>query len=74
MSAHIQAHDLTGITGWQKSTRSGAAGHCVEVAPIAGGIAIRNSNDPGAGALAFTTAEWAAFRGGIQDGEFDQLG
>jgi hypothetical protein len=64
--------DLTGAV-WRKSTRSGGNGNCVEVAkdlPYAPGlVAVRDSKDRNGPALVFTTAEWAAFVGGIQDGE-----
>lgn len=57
---------------WNKSTRSGAAGHCVEVRKDGEAIQMRDSKDKGAGpVLSFTTDEWNAFVGGAQDGEFD---
>jgi hypothetical protein len=61
---------------WLKSSRSGSTGgNCVEVAAIGGGaFAMRNSRHPEGPALIFTQAEWDAFRGGVADGEFDQLG
>jgi hypothetical protein len=65
--------DLVEVTGWRKSRRSGAAGHCVEAAPHRGGVALRNSNDPPGGGLLFTSAEWAAFVGGVRDGDFDGM-
>ena len=58
---------------WKKSSRSGAAGHCVEVAFLENqGVAVRDSKDPAGPALTFTAAEWDAFVGGAQDGEFDR--
>lgn len=64
--------DLTGAV-WHKSTRSGGnGGDCVEVAiNLPGIVAVRDTKDPGAGALVFTHAEWTAFVGGVRDGEFD---
>ncbi|GLW12528.1 transcriptional regulator [Microtetraspora sp. NBRC 13810] len=61
--------DLT----WRKSTRSSAQGqNCVEVAKSpGGGRAVRDSKNPTGPMLRFTAAEWAAFIGGIKDGEFD---
>jgi hypothetical protein len=65
------ARTLTGAT-WIKSRRSGpTGGNCVEVAFLPDGeIAMRNSRHPDGPALVFTRAEWDAFLGGAQDGEF----
>jgi hypothetical protein len=57
--------------GWRKSRRSGTQGSCVEVRLVDGGVEVRNSNDPTGPVVAFTRAEWIAFVGGAQDGEFD---
>lgn len=57
---------------WRKSTRSGAQGNCVEVAPLpTGTIAVRNSRHPHGPALIFTHDEMAAFVDGAKAGEFD---
>lgn len=57
---------------WFTSTRSGAAGHCVEVAFLEhNNVAVRHSKDRTGPALVFTPAEWNAFVGGAQDGEFN---
>jgi hypothetical protein len=55
---------------WRTSTRSGAQGNCVEVAFVDGVIAVRDSKDRGGAVLTFTPAEWDAFIGGVEDGEF----
>jgi hypothetical protein len=70
----MAATALTGVR-WLKSSRSGpTGGNCVEVAVLADGeIAMRNSRYPDGPALIFTRPEWEAFRGGVTDGEFDQL-
>jgi hypothetical protein len=62
--------DLTHVV-WCKSTRSGQNGNCVEVAPITGAVAVRDSKDPGGGALVFGYAEWVAFVEGVHAGRFD---
>jgi hypothetical protein len=45
---------------WHKSSFSGANG-CVEVAPVEGGAAVRDSKDPASPVLRFTAREWEAF-------------
>lgn len=53
--------DLTGAI-WRKSSRSGTnGGACVEVAPLPGLVAVRDSKDPGGPALTFTHADWRIF-------------
>lgn len=52
-----------------------ANGNCVEVADLPGGtVGVRNSREPGGPVLAFTSAEWRAFLGGVHNGEFDRFG
>ena len=43
---------------WRKSTRSGAAGHCVEVANVPSAVLVRDSKDAGfaTGSLSGTAA------------------
>lgn len=63
--------DLTGAR-WSKSRRSSAQGNCVEVAFVGDVVAVRDSKDPAGPALVFTRAEWAAFTGGVRDGELTE--
>lgn len=57
---------------WRKSSKSGAQGNCVEVAPLpTGTIAVRNSRHPDGPALIFTQDEMTAFVDGAKAGEFD---
>jgi len=62
---------------WRKSTRSNGNGgnNCVAVAFLTDGVtAVRDSKNPSGPALIFTRGEWAAFVGGVKDGEFDSAG
>ena len=69
----IPADRLSGAQ-WRKASYSGAAGNCVEVAPLSNGeIAMRNSRFPSGPALVYTRAEMTAFLAGAKDGEFDDV-
>lgn len=58
-----------GSAEWLRA--EGAGMEHVEIARLSdGGAAMRNSSDPGT-ILFFTRAEWEAFTGGVDDGEFD---
>ena len=59
---------------WRKASASAANGNCVELAVLPeGGVAVRDSKDPQGPMLRFTSAEWAAFAGGMAAGEFAHL-
>ena len=59
---------------WRKSTRSGAAGHCVEVATVPASVLVRDSKDVTGPVLAFGERDWAGFIAGVRAGEFDRPG
>jgi hypothetical protein len=60
---------------WVKSSLSFSNGACVEVADLSDGkVGVRHSKDPSGPVLRFTSAEWQAFVGGAQLGEFDRFG
>lgn len=61
--------DLTGAQ-WFKATASETAQGCVEVAHLAEGAAVRDSQNPDAAVLFFTPHEWACFLDGVHQGEF----
>lgn len=57
---------------WYKSSFSGGAQQCVEVAQEAdGGRWLRDTKDRSRPAHYFTAGEWAAFIQGAKAGEFD---
>ena len=58
---------------WGKSSYSneGCKGDCVEVAGLAGRVAMRDSKDPTGSALTFPRAQWHAFLTSVRAGEFD---
>jgi Domain of unknown function (DUF397) len=60
-----------GLT-WRKSTRSAAAGHCVEIATAAAAVFVRDSKDVTGPVLEFGTRHWADFLGGVRAGRFDR--
>lgn len=57
---------------WRKSARSSGGDNCVEVSFADNGdVGVRDSKNRTGGILDFTPAEWAAFIGGVRDGDFD---
>jgi Domain of unknown function (DUF397) len=58
---------------WRKAQSSVGNGACVELAPVDGMVAIRDSKDPDGPSLKYTAAEWHAFLDGAKKGEFDHL-
>jgi hypothetical protein len=61
-----------GLT-WRKSSRSAAAGHCVEIASAAPAVLMRDSKDASGPVLRFGTDDWAQFVAGVRGGEFDRI-
>jgi uncharacterized protein DUF397 len=51
---------------WHKSSHSSANGQCVEVAPVSGTIAVRDSKNPAGPELIFTRQAWVAFVEGVK--------
>ncbi|MBC3842961.1 DUF397 domain-containing protein [Streptacidiphilus sp. 4-A2] len=63
-----------GTLDWRMSSLTGNDSNCVELAPLPnGGFAVRDSKNPERGFLAFDAGEKAAFKGGLDLGEFDDL-
>jgi hypothetical protein len=66
--------DRPGLTGaaWRKSSYSGGAGNCVEVAcNLPAVVGVRDSKNPSGPALALTRQTWSAFVGDVKKGLFD---
>lgn len=56
---------------WQKATRSGTNGQCVEARYLDNMVEVRNSNHPNDGSVRFTEGEWQTFITAVtEDGEF----
>lgn len=54
---------------WRKSSFSGAAQNCVEVARnLPGIVAVRDSKNPDGPALVISRAQWAAFADSVKAG------
>ncbi|MGW5052031.1 DUF397 domain-containing protein [Actinokineospora sp. NPDC004072] len=58
----VPASSLTDAA-WRKSSRSGAVGNCVELAPLGGFTAVRDSKCPAGPALVFPGSVAAVIRG-----------
>jgi hypothetical protein len=64
-----QMYDWSQVA-WQESSHSSGSG-CVEVAFLDDRVAVRDSKDRQGRVVVFSYREWAAFTGGVRDGEFD---
>lgn len=62
---------MTPEPAWRKSSYCGSNA-CVQVAHTGDSYLMRDSKNPHAEPLAFTTAEWDTFIRGIQAGDFNQ--
>jgi len=57
---------------WRKSSYSGGAQDCVEIADnLPGTVGVRDSKDTGGPALVFSPCAWRAFIAGVKNGEFE---
>src|SRR4051794_12102935 len=56
------------ISRWRKSTRSGTANDCVEVADWGHTIRVRDSKDPHGPTLSFLAGDWSAFVAHVRSG------
>jgi Domain of unknown function (DUF397) len=58
----LEARDLQ----WRKARRSAGNGACVEVAPVNGQIAVRDSMNPGGSRQQYSVRSWQAFIAAIK--------
>lgn len=58
---------------WRTSTYSSTNGNgCVEVAPLPGGVAVRDTKDRALAPHVYSAAGWRAFVAGVRAGAFDR--
>ncbi len=57
--------------GWRKARRSMANGNCVEVCPVTGAIAVRDSKNPDGLVLSYSVQSWHEFTIAARLGQFD---
>ncbi len=58
------------IADWRKARRSIANGECVEVAPVVGNVAVRDSIDPDGPVLRYSAISWRSFLADAKSGNF----
>lgn len=61
------------VPEWRKAKRSIANGDCVEIGPVGGTIAVRDSKDPSGPVLRYSPGAWKAFLSEAGQGDFDQV-
>ena len=67
----VKVTDIAQVA-WRKSSYSGGAGNCVEIAGgRSGAVGVRDSKNPTGPVLLFTPRTWRAFIAGVKNGEFD---
>jgi Domain of unknown function (DUF397) len=59
---------------WRKAQRSMSNGACVEVAPTAAGVVVRDSQDPDGLVIGYAHQPWKSFVMRARSGSFDFLG
>jgi hypothetical protein len=65
---NLEVRDLQ----WRKARRSAGNGACVEVAPVNGQIAIRDSKNPDGSWLQYSPRSWQAFVAAIKANNFSK--
>ncbi|MFI1735207.1 DUF397 domain-containing protein [Streptomyces acidicola] len=68
---HDASHDVDlSLARWRKSSYSGGANDCVEIAELEARVAVRDSKDLSRQPLLFSRSAMHALVSGIQDGAF----
>ena len=62
---------VSGSLAWRKALRSLGNGNCVEVAPVASGVVVRDSQDPDGLVLAYDASSWRTFAAAARRGHYD---
>jgi len=81
MKKDIRSLDLSGsdsrFSSWHKSPDSSSTNGCVEISSgkgdMRGFVGMRDSKNPEASALAFSSTEWKSFLQGVKEGSFDNM-
>jgi hypothetical protein len=58
---------------WRKARRSMGNGNCVEIRPMNGAIAVRDSKNPNGNILEYNAESWRTFTQNARQGSFDSL-
>jgi hypothetical protein len=66
----MRAEELPPLA-WRKAQRSMSNGACVEVAPTAAGVVVRDSKDPDGLVIGYAHQSWKSFVMRAQSGSFD---
>lgn len=61
-------------SGWRKSTHSNDNVDCIEVAPVTGDVAVRDSKDPKGAVLTFSAGAFGKFVAATKKGLVDYRG
>lgn len=56
---------------WLKSTHSGEAGSCVEIAHLSDATTIRDSKNPEGGAVVLDARAWSGLLSAVKSGDLD---
>lgn len=65
--------EILGVTDlqWRTARRSAGNGACVEVAPAAGSILVRDSQDQAGPLMQYPGKSWGAFLSAAKNGQYD---